>query len=412
MGKRMRLPPRCCRLRVLGVALTVCMTIGFTLQLLGGPFHRRAPLEQQQPHAPRLSWDELSASPRPRDCEPQQHLVFLKTHKTGSSTVVNLLHRFGEARGLRFALPHRYQLGYPLPFQEPHIKGHRPGGAPYDILCHHMRFNLPEVQKVMQADSFYFSIVRDPAALAASAFSYYQAVVSAFRRAGTLGHFAAAPERYYDPAARGNHYARNLLWFDFGLPVPPASGTEADAAMEAALAQLDRTFRLVLLTEHFDESLVLLQEALCWDEDDVAAFPHNGRRALGPAMAPGLAAQLRAWNELDWQLYTHVNRSFWARVEAYGRERMARDVARLRGRRQELAEHCLAGGGPVPASRIGDPQLRPLQLGRAEILGYELRAGLGPAERRLCARMVTLVLQYKDLLDRRQFGGNSTSNPT
>ncbi|XP_069655745.1 trafficking protein particle complex subunit 14 isoform X2 [Haliaeetus albicilla] len=127
----MKLPPACCRLQTLGAALGVCVTIGFTVQLLGGPFQRRAPV------AP--------AGRPPVPCQPRTHLVFLKTHKTGGSSVVNLLHRFGEARGLRFALPHRYQFGYPSPFRAERVKGYRPGGPPFDIICHHMRFNLTEI---------------------------------------------------------------------------------------------------------------------------------------------------------------------------------------------------------------------------------------------------------------------------
>lgn len=39
--RRMKLPPSCCRFQTLGAALGVCVTIGFTVQLLGGPFQRR-----------------------------------------------------------------------------------------------------------------------------------------------------------------------------------------------------------------------------------------------------------------------------------------------------------------------------------------------------------------------------------
>ncbi|NXJ58640.1 G3ST4 sulfotransferase, partial [Spizaetus tyrannus] len=339
---------------------------------------------------------------------PRTHLVFLKTHKTGGSSVVNLLHRFGEARGLRFALPHRYQFGYPSPFRAERVKGYRPGGPPFDIICHHMRFNLTEVQKVMPNDSFYFSIVRDPGTLGESAFAYYRAVAPAFRRAPSLAAFLAAPGRFYEAGARGNHYARNLQWFDFGLPA-----AEDGVAVEAALAGLERVFALVLLAEHFDESLVLLREALCWPEEAVAAFAHNGRPAGdGPRVSPAQAARLRAWNSLDWALYTHLNRSFWRRAEAFGAARLREEVARLRQRRTALAHHCLQGGGPLPARAIPDGRLRPFQPpGRAQILGYALRAGLPPTERERCARLATPELQYKDILDRRQFGGGNASVP-
>ncbi|KAM9207981.1 galactose-3-O-sulfotransferase 4 [Leptosomus discolor] len=390
----MKLPPACCRLQTLGAALGVCVTIGFTVQLLGGPFQRRAPT------AP--------AGPPPAPCQPRTHLVFLKTHKTGGSSVVNLLHRFGEARGLRFALPHRYQFGYPNSFRAERVKGYRPGGPPFDIICHHMRFNLTEVQKVMPNDSFYFSIVRDPGTLGESAFAYYRAVAPAFRRAPSLAAFLASPGRFYEAGARGNHYARNLQWFDFGLPAAAGNG----AAVAAALAGLERAFALVLLAEHFDESLVLLREALCWPEEAVAAFAHNGRPSgATPHVSPAQAARLRAWNGLDWALYAHLNRSFWRRAEAFGAARLRDEVARLRQRRAALARRCLQGGGPLPARAIADGRLRPFQPpGRAQILGYALRAGLPPAERELCARLATPELQYKDILDRQQFGGAGNSS--
>ncbi|KAF1399607.1 Galactose-3-O-sulfotransferase 4, partial [Spheniscus magellanicus] len=86
------------------------------------------------------------------------------------------------------------------------------------------------------------------------------------------------------------------------------------------------------------------------------------------------------------------------------------EVSRLRQRRTALARRCLRGGGPLPARAIPDSRLRPFQPpGRAQILGYALRAGLPPAERERCARLATPELQYKDILDRRQFGGGNVS---
>ncbi|NXG00762.1 G3ST2 sulfotransferase, partial [Sakesphorus luctuosus] len=332
---------------------------------------------------------------------PHTHVVFLKTHKTGGSSIVNVLHRFGHGRGLRFALPHRYQFGYPLPFRAPWVRGY-PGRAPFDILCHHMRFNLAEVQKVMPNDSFYFSIVRDPATLGESSFRYFRGAAAAFRNSPSLGQFLAQPTRFYRYGERGNHFARNLLWFDFGLPDQPKNSQE----IQASLAFLDRTFPLVLVAEHFDESLVLLRDALCWPEGSVDSFAHNSRSRHGAARASGAAhvEQLRAWHNLDWQLYLHFNSSFWARAEAFGMQRLRREVSRLRQRRERLAQQCLLGAGPVPARDIPDGNLRPFQPpGGASVLGFALRDGLEPGMRELCLRMAMPELQYKDLLERVQF---------
>ncbi|XP_058036401.1 galactose-3-O-sulfotransferase 4 isoform X2 [Ahaetulla prasina] len=398
----------CCRLPLLWVALAICTTIGFTVQLLGISFPKRVslalllpPLPAPVPSAEPVGLGKEEPVSPLLSCQPRQHLVFLKTHKTASSTLVNILHRFGDTRSLRFALPAGYQFNYPKLFQARRVKGWHPEGPPFDILCHHMRFNLLEVQKVMPIDSFYFSIVRDPASLAESAFSYYRGVVPAFRRARSLPEFLASPQNFYRPGERGSHYARNLLWFDFGLDPPASPGL---ATIQAALLGLDRIFHLVLLTEYMDESLVLLRDALCWSFKDVVAFQHNLRNPeavhqLGHADA----AQLRAWNHLDWHLYIHFNHTFWARVKHFGTDRMAAEVAILRKQRAEFMRRCLQGGGPLEPGHIADVHIRPFQFGQVPILGYALQPSLASGLQVVCQQMVTPELQYKDLLDAKQF---------
>uniref|UniRef100_A0A8C6ZZD2 Galactose-3-O-sulfotransferase 4 n=1 Tax=Neovison vison TaxID=452646 RepID=A0A8C6ZZD2_NEOVI len=468
-------PTRTMRLwgpRSLGVALGVFMTIGFALQLWGGPFQRRLPgLQLRQSLAPSPGSGSAVSS-----CLPRQRLVFLKTHKSGSSSVLNLLHRYGDQHGLRFALPARYQFGYPRLFQASRVKGYHPqgGGAKplFHILCHHMRFNLKEVLRVMPSDSFFFSIVRDPAALARSAFSYYKSTSSAFRKAPSLAAFLANPRAFYRPGARGDHYARNLLWFDFGLPFPSEIKTErgnphaprdpnlpqlnvlpsgtgprahhpldpkgvfhpaptvagghgqtsspasldlrSSSLLQWSLAWLDSVFDLVLVAEYFDESLVLLADALCWGLDDVVGFMHNaqagGEQGRGAVSNGGLTAEdrqltarARAWNHLDWALYVHFNHSLWARINQYGQSRLESAVAELRARREALAKHCLQGGEALDPKYITDQRFRPFQFGSGKVLGYVLRSGLSAADQEECERLATPELQYKDKLDAKQF---------
>uniref|UniRef100_A0A8C3Y571 G3ST4 sulfotransferase n=1 Tax=Catharus ustulatus TaxID=91951 RepID=A0A8C3Y571_CATUS len=318
----------------------------------------------------------------------------------GFSSLVNLLSRYGESRRLRFALPHRYQFGYPAPFRAERVRGFGPG-ARFDILCHHMRFHLAEVQRVMPNDSFYFSIVRDPGTLGESAFSYFRAAAPAFRNSPSLDAFLASPSRFFRPGIRGNHYARNLQWFDFGLPEP----TNPEE-IPKILARLERVFPLVLLAESFDESLVLLRHRLCWPRDSVDLFPHNSRGSR--QVSPAQIRRLRAWNSLDWALYSHFNRTFWRQAEEFGLERLSREVAEIRRRRRFLAGKCLRGGGPVPAQAIPDGNLRPFQPpGGGKILGFALKEGLGEEERELCGRLAMPELPYKDLLERRQFGAQN-----
>ncbi|XP_029419067.1 galactose-3-O-sulfotransferase 4 isoform X2 [Nannospalax galili] len=457
------------RPRRLGVALGVFMTIGFGLHLWGVPFQKRLTrLQFQQSCAPSLQ-------PAAETCLPRQRLVFLKTHKSGSSSVLNLLHRYGDRHGLRFALPIHYQFGYPRLFQASKVKGYHPQSGntqkPFHILCHHMRFNLKEVLQVMPSDSFFFSIVRDPAALARSAFSYYKLTSSAFHKAPSLTAFLSNPRAYYQPGIHGNHYARNLLWFDFGLPFPPELKTKranlhlpkdsnflrlhvlpsgagpgsqildpkvlvqpvttvadghtqpvntassdlgTSSFIQWGLAWLDSVFDLVMVAEYFDESLVLLADALCWGLDDVVGFMHNAQVGREERLSAAgnnsqtaedwqLNARARAWNNLDWALYIHFNRSLWARIEQYGQRRLQRAVAELRARREALAKHCLVGGEALDPKYITNKMLRPFQFGSTKVLGYVLQSGLSPQDQEECERLATPELQYKDKLDAKQF---------
>lgn len=95
-----------------------------------------------------FSLSESGQGPPLGSCRPQKHIMFLKTHKTASSTVLNMLYRFGEEQGLRFALPMGYQFGYPLPFIAQRVKGYRgPHVVEFDVMGNHMRFYKPEVWK-------------------------------------------------------------------------------------------------------------------------------------------------------------------------------------------------------------------------------------------------------------------------
>ncbi|XP_078062385.1 galactose-3-O-sulfotransferase 4 isoform X5 [Mustelus asterias] len=343
-----------------------------------------------------------------KPCQPKTHVMFLKTHKTASSTILNILYRFGEARNLTFALPNSYQFGYPFLFSTRKIKFYSPlKTQEYHIICNHMRFFRPQVEKVMAKGTFYFSILRNPVTLAESAFTYYKGSSMAFKKVESLEQFLSEPWRYYAARERGNQYARNLMWFDFGFD---HNANDTQDYVELVLKEIGSTFHLILLAEYFDESMVLLKEALCWELDDVVSFKLNFRSNITVRrLSDETVERAKAWNSLDWKLYAHFNRTFWRRVEAYGPQRMSSDVLALREKRRRLKDLCLQGSRPVEASQIQDKNIKPFQYGRAQIMGYNLNPNLdSSSSREKCLRMVMPELQYKDMLDAKLFPLTST----
>lgn len=144
-------------------------------QATGSPHHRGEPNSAQPPQAEDFyytdtergffpSWTEVSkgdkvtlgedqqargVSSQGETCEPKTDIVFLKVHKSASSTVMNILFRFGETHNLTFAFPigGGNQLFYPRHFLAKFVQGFSPGSPQrFNILCHHMRFLQPEVQ--------------------------------------------------------------------------------------------------------------------------------------------------------------------------------------------------------------------------------------------------------------------------
>ncbi|XP_063775599.1 galactose-3-O-sulfotransferase 2-like [Pseudophryne corroboree] len=359
--------------------------------------HNSDPLEE--PHEHSVGGRENSPNViirAERSCQPHTHIFFLKTHKTASSTIMNILFRFGESQNLTFALPayNMSQFLYPSYFNAYFVEGFtRNTHHHYDIMCHHMRFLRPEVEKVMSNDTFYFTILRNPVSLMESSFSYYKGT-DIFEKAYSLEEFLKNPYKYYNASSTFSGYGRNLMTFDLGFH---QDGMVTPKHLQLTRQAVETTFNLVLITEYFDESLVLLKDALCWSFDDVLSFPLNSRSSASRKVLSHVTEEMiKSWNQLDWHLYIYFNNSFWEQVEMFGRDRMQREVQELQRRRAEHSELCLQG--QVDPKRIKDNSLQPFQAGLSRILGYNLKPGLGEAERSLCQRLVTPELQYTQLL--------------
>ncbi|XP_075125689.1 galactose-3-O-sulfotransferase 2-like [Leptodactylus fuscus] len=335
-----------------------------------------------------------------RSCKPRTNIFFLKTHKTASSTIVNILFRYGEFHNLKFAFPViKYHFDYPSYFSTRSVFGFSAKNKPkYNIMCHHMRFYLAEVENVMPSDTFYFTILRNPVTLMESSFAYYRDS-SSFIRAKNIETFLNNTNSYYQNMNYDGGYARNLMTFDLGFN---HNGPESEKQFKLLWRAVDTMFNLVLIAEYFDESLVLLKDALCWTLDDVLSIPLNTRSDRSRrVLSVETEEKIKSWNQLDWQLYMYFNNSFWNRVERFGKERMEKEVEELRRRRAQVSEKCL--DDHVEPYQLRDKSMVPYQPFSARILGYNLKSGLKREDQQLCHRLVLPELQYSELLWTKHF---------
>ncbi|CBY30723.1 unnamed protein product [Oikopleura dioica] len=272
------------------------------------------------------------------ECEAVKSVVFVKTHKTASSTLQNIFLRYGLKHDLKIALPKNSgnRFYYPQPFAKWMIKPFDDPSEPV-IIANHLRAS-PELYKTFQ-EAKKITILRDIPSLYESSFGYMKDLSKPYKKAGSIEKFYENPMKYYnkkDPAGQSGNdvFARNHVAFDLGLP-----WTESDK-IEESIEYLDKTLDLVILSDFFKESMILLRKELCWDWDDVLFFVTN-QRSEKKELSPDLAQKMREWNAFDTAIYSHFNSTFWKKIEAY--QNFDADMKLLDEKLEQIKQTCLAG---------------------------------------------------------------------
>ncbi|KAJ1624438.1 galactose-3-O-sulfotransferase-domain-containing protein [Pavlovales sp. CCMP2436] len=202
--------------------------------------------------------------PRPRP------LVFVKTHKTASSTIQIMVSRLAiRARLSCVPAPNgrtRSGFGCPNTLSKP------PAGVPlWEVFAHHVVYEPQLLLPMMLSPRpLLISIVRDPVTAAASAYTY-PPWKRARKRAGIPATFAAHAGHYSAKnfnlvGAPSSCHFRNAMAFDLGWYAARNFSTADDenaGAVAAFAAQIvRRSFHLVMVMEDLSRSTVLLWELL------------------------------------------------------------------------------------------------------------------------------------------------------
>jgi hypothetical protein len=97
----------------------------------------------------------------------------------------------------------------------------------------------------------------------------------------------------------------------------------------------------VLITEHMDESLVLMKRKLCWELDDVVYFALKvNKRKPRTELADEHRRKILEMNWFDNQLYQHFNRSLWRDIAQEAE--FETELELFRQRKAELSKQCAA----------------------------------------------------------------------
>ena len=249
-------------------------------------------------------------------CQPQKNVAFLKVHKTGSSTMLNMFYRFASKYNLNLVLPKSNignfnYLGYGTTLNPKELVP-LIAGESYNILCNHVVYNRQAFRAIMPRDTMYIGILREPVAHFMSAFSYYgggcfmreQIKHLPLSEINLMKAFLQNPYKYSTSGT--NYYLNNKMSFDFGLNQTDYGNS---AAISEFISRLDEDFILVIILEYLDESLVLLKRILCWEMQDIIYIPVNVRfsrrsqRSKTAKLNKKDIKNLQKYNKADFLLY-------------------------------------------------------------------------------------------------------------
>ncbi|XP_030837310.1 galactose-3-O-sulfotransferase 3-like [Strongylocentrotus purpuratus] len=292
-----------------------------------------------------------SRGPTEPTCFPHHKVVYLKTHKTGSTTVGSIFNRYAFTRNLTVLVP---LLGHFVNCRTLfNTKQITEGGGNhskkenwsfktgYDMLTNHARLDKKEMDKAFH-NARYVTILREPAAQWQSAFNYFEVWKSMPQSEAPMDLFLSQPKKYFAHVMSKSQYFKvsmhNEQLYDFGLE---HNDTDDEEKVMNKIRELESVVDLVMITEYFDESLLLLRKLLCWRMEDVVYLKHGVRSAdYRNKNNDSLADKIREWNKADLMLYNHFNETFWRKVLEYGPS-FSQDLANLKNMLSDTFDTCL-----------------------------------------------------------------------
>ncbi|KAK3736171.1 hypothetical protein RRG08_006209 [Elysia crispata] len=264
-----------------------------------------------------------------------RQVVFAKVHKAASSTVQNILLRFAMARNLSVLLP----TGGPVISQTTSkIKREKvipsiEGKELYDILCSHVLYEEEEINKYFPKSAFRVAIIREPMKQALSALTYYTVTWAVKELKGgydkhktdPITGFLKHPEDFSGGKKCPSplSFVSNRMSYDLGLEVSNAEEMEENGTkIQTFLKKLETEFNLVLISDYFESSMILLKRSLNWSMKDIIYIKVNEMLLdkdsvwrKKPKLTPAQLLAFRRCNKLDYVLYEHFLPIFHDKVE-------------------------------------------------------------------------------------------------
>eukprot|EP00116_Pleurobrachia_bachei_P001920 sb/3462182/ len=248
-------------------------------------------------------------------CE-KRSIIFTKTHKTGSSTITNILLRYGETAGLDQLL-----YSYPSSTEYRSLADFKlmEGRLVGDIFSQHAMYNDDFLTAHIRGNPIRFTILRSPVSQFISAYSFFNKTkhypANTFEE--SIKDFLRAHSQYLTKTwfCKNCQNLVNSNAIDMGFKMEGyVKSQKREDYLRDFISAADKKWDLVLITEHFDLSLVLLKRRLCLQTEDILYLKSLERIKRDTVEEPYTLARIGEIQHIDQALYDHFNATFWREV--------------------------------------------------------------------------------------------------
>lgn len=249
------------------------------------------------------------------------------------------------------------------------------------------RYNRGVMHSLLPTGSPFITILCEPLTRFESAFFYedYPALFGIQNNLNPLQYFLE--NLMMDQKTEKIYTLRNGMSFDLGLNPEHFNHTET---IQDFIKAITKDFDLVLIMEHFDESLVLMKNKLCWRLEDMVYVKHNTRIEQSKRLhVPGfLKEKCLEWNKADVMLYRFFNDTLWKQINSQD-EKFWEEVKLLKEASVSVSKECLS-----PSKQV-DPIIRSV----SKLL---LKENISHQRRGLCERLIKKEDSYLEFFRARQ----------
>jgi hypothetical protein len=208
------------------------------------------------------------------------------------------------------------------------------------------------MKSIMPNDTIFVTILRDPVTLMESLFSFFQ-IKEVYHENSTLQFLEKTFSNSLNKSAyhisfinrMAGRYGRNQMSFDLGLDAEYFDNLKM---IKKFIKTIDSQFHLVMITERMEESLIHLQNLLCWTMDDVIVFRHNVRNLdVSRNLSNGLEERIQFYNKADNLLYKHFYAKLTRQTEAFGKAEMEKHIISLKHATKLMHKKCVEKEVPI-----------------------------------------------------------------